>query len=155
MALEISVEQINGGALFAGDAVFPGVNDGVAVLLASSQFVRKTELDGLVADILVPPAPVALTASAALGLNAVGATVTMTSSSATSITIANDSAVAWPDGAEIFITREGTGDVSIVPSSGVTLRTGGGKDRINLQFDSVIVRRIGANKWALLGALKA
>ncbi len=154
MAEEISVEQINAGALFAGDAVFPGVNDGVAVLLASSQFVRKTELEGLV-DALQDQAPITVTATTALGLSAVGAVVQVQSSGNVVLSLPTEAVVPWPVNAEIWVTREGTGEVTLSGAGGVDVRSGGSKYRINLQYDSVIVRRIGANKWALLGALKA
>ena len=57
-------------------------------------------------------------------------------------------------GTEIHIFKETTGEVTITPSTGVTLLSEGNKRRINDRYQAVTLKNIGLNKWILLGALK-
>lgn len=157
MPTEISIEQISNGFPFTGDALFPGVSNGEAVLLTTDHFVRKTELLGLVNGIAEQQMPnvLTVTATTTLGLTAVGAVVQVQSSAAVVLSLPTEAVVEWPVNTEIWVTREGTGEVTITGAGGVDMRSGGSKYRINLQYDSVIIRKIGLNKWALIGALKA
>ena len=80
--------------------------------------------------------------------------VEMNSSSATTFTIPTDAALAWPVGASMDIIGTGTGEVTIVGDTGVTLnRTPGNK--LRTQWSSATILKRGTDSWILYGDLKA
>ncbi|WP_277617875.1 hypothetical protein [Paracholeplasma manati] len=76
------------------------------------------------------------------------------SASALTFTIPLYSSVAYPTGTEIHIMRYGTGEISISPTSGVTLVSEGSKRRINAQYQAASLKKLDTNTWVLIGALK-
>ena len=70
------------------------------------------------------------------------------------ISVPADSTYNAPIGSEVHIFREGTGEVSISPLTGVTLLSEGNKRRINARYQMATLKKIAANRWALIGALK-
>lgn len=76
------------------------------------------------------------------------------SASALTFTIPLNSSVAYPTGTEIHIMRYGTGEISISPTSGVTLVSEGSKRRINAQYQAASLKKLDTNTWVLIGALK-
>lgn len=77
------------------------------------------------------------------------------SASALTFTIPLNSSVAYPTGTEIHIMRYGTGEISISPTSGVTLVSEGSKRRINAQYQAASLKKLDTNTWVLIGALKS
>lgn len=77
------------------------------------------------------------------------------SASALTFTIPLNSSVEYPTGTEIHIMRYGTGEISISPTSGVTLVSEGSKRRINAQYQAASLKKLDTNTWVLIGALKS
>jgi uncharacterized protein YoxC len=76
------------------------------------------------------------------------------SSSAKTVTIPTDSALAWPIGASMDIIATGTGEVSIVADSGVTINSTPGL-KLRTQWSSATILKRAANTWIAYGDLKA
>lgn len=70
------------------------------------------------------------------------------------ITIPNNTNVAFPIGTQIFVSAETTSNVTFVPSSGVTLRSKDTKRTIDGQDAGVTLIKRDTNIWVLIGALK-
>jgi hypothetical protein len=71
--------------------------------------------------------------------------VTMNNSSAATVTIPTDSAVAFPIGSEIQLTRIAAGSVTLAAAGGVTVNAGGTG---NLALgETVVLRKRAANNW--------
>ena len=67
------------------------------------------------------------------------------------IIIPTNSAQAFPIGAQILISQYGTGQVTIVPDTGVTLRSSGGKTKTAAQYAMATLIKRGTNEWYLAG----
>lgn len=82
-----------------------------------------------------------------------GKLVTMTNSSANSITVPPNSSVAFPVGARIDIAQYGTGVTSVVAGSGVTIRSADGFLSLSTQYSAASLWKRDTNEWLLVGAL--
>jgi len=80
--------------------------------------------------------------------------IDMNSTTATTVTVPSNASVAFPIGSQIIISRYGTGEVSIVAASGVTIRSGGGKLRLNQQYSITTLIKIGIDEWYFAGDIK-
>jgi hypothetical protein len=81
-------------------------------------------------------------------------TVLVTAEGACNITIPLNSSVAFPIGTHIDFVQEGAGEVTFVPASGVTMRSEGGKTKINAQYQAATLIKTATNIWYLIGAIK-
>lgn len=80
-----------------------------------------------------------------------GKLVTMDSSSAHTIMVPPNSSVAFPIGTQILIQRLGTGDVTLVAGSGVTLQSADGALKLRVQYGMVgLVKRL-TDTWGVGG----
>lgn len=80
--------------------------------------------------------------------------VTINSSSAATVTIPANSAVAFPVGTQILVGRKGSGNVSIAPASGVNIN--GATSSLNLanRWRGVVTLwKYGTNDWWVFGGL--
>jgi hypothetical protein len=80
--------------------------------------------------------------------------VEMNSSSATTFTIPTNANLAWPVGASMDIIQTGTGQVTITPASGVTLRYTPG-NKLRTQWSSCTIIKRSADLWYMYGDLTA
>lgn len=67
------------------------------------------------------------------------------------IIIPTNAAQAFPIGAQILISQYGTGQVTIVPDTGVTLRSSGGKTKTAAQYAVATLIKRGTDEWYLAG----
>jgi hypothetical protein len=72
-------------------------------------------------------------------------------SSANVLTIPLNSSVAFPIGTEIRVTQLGTGQTTITPTAGVTLRSISGKNKTTGQYSVATLFKRGTNEWYLFG----
>lgn len=79
-----------------------------------------------------------------------GKTVEVNSVSPTNITVPNDASVAFPVGTYINVLQYGSGQVTIVPDSSVTLRTAGGL-KTRFQYSMMSLFKRAANEWIVCG----
>jgi hypothetical protein len=78
-------------------------------------------------------------------------TILVNSASDLSVTIPVDS---FPIGSRVEIIRIGSAEVSIVASSGVTLRSKNSAKRLSLPYSGASLFKIDVNEWVLIGDLK-
>ena len=65
--------------------------------------------------------------------------------------IPTNTAVAFPSGTIITLAQYGTGQVIIVPDTGVTLRSSGGKTKTTGQYSVATLYKRDTNEWYLYG----
>ena len=74
-------------------------------------------------------------------------------SSGNNIIIPTNTAQPFPIGAQIILSQYGAGQVTVVPDTGVTLRSSGGKTKTAAQYSvATLIKRV-TNEWYLAGDL--
>jgi uncharacterized ubiquitin-like protein YukD len=91
------------------------------------------------------------TASYTLVLSDADKLVEMNVASANNLTIPLNSSVAFPTGTQILLAQYGAGQTTIVATSGVTVRSNGGKLKLNVQYSGATLIKIGTDEWYLFG----
>jgi hypothetical protein len=83
--------------------------------------------------------------------------VKTTSSFAMDITVQLDNynSYTFPVGTQIVIIQYGTGQVTFVPTAGVTLNSEGSKRKTSQQYAVASLIKMGVNEWVLSGSLSA
>jgi hypothetical protein len=88
-------------------------------------------------------------------LSDLGKDIWITSSSNKTLTIPLQSSVAWVDKSYFFLTRGGTGTLTIAGASGVTVNSAGSRLKVAEQYGTVMVRRTAENVWLVTGSTSA
>ena len=83
-----------------------------------------------------------------------GKLITLTSSSAITLTIPTNTSVAFPIGTQIDLSQMGDGKVTFA-GSGVTINSKGGNKAIADKFVGVSLIKTDTNTWLLVGDLTA
>jgi hypothetical protein len=91
------------------------------------------------------------TASYTLVLSDADKLVEMNVGSANNLTIPLNSSVAFPTGTQILLAQYGSGQTTVVATSGVTIRSNGGKLKLNVQYSGATLIKIGTDEWYLFG----
>jgi hypothetical protein len=91
------------------------------------------------------------TASYTLVLSDADKLVEMNVGSANNLTIPLNSSVAFPTGTQILLAQYGAGQTTIVATSGVTVRSNGGKLKLNVQYSGATLIKIAENEWYVFG----
>jgi hypothetical protein len=91
---------------------------------------------------------VSVTSSRSLALTDLNKVVEVNSSSSRTITVPTEASVAFSIGSIVNVYRAGTGSVTIVGASGVTVRNAGA---ISAQYKEVSLRKRDTNEWVMLG----
>ena len=91
------------------------------------------------------------TASYTLVLSDADKLIEMNVGSANNLTIPLNSSVAFPTGTQILLAQYGAGQTTIVATSGVTVRSNGGKLKLNVQYSGATLIKIGTDEWYLFG----
>lgn len=139
----------------AGDIIYGGAN-GVATRLAKGDDGQILELEsGLPAWKTKGVTPInAKTGSYTLVLSDAGKLITLTSSSAITLTIPTNASVAFPIGTQIDLVQGGAGAVTFA-GAGVTINSKGGNKTIADKFVGVSLIKTDTNTWLLVGDLIA
>lgn len=95
------------------------------------------------------------TASYTLVLADADKLVEMNVATANNLTIPLNSSVAFPIGTQILLAQYGAGQTTIVPTSGVTVRSNGGKLKLNVQYSGATLIKIAENEFYLFGDIVA
>ena len=93
------------------------------------------------------------TASYTLALADANSVVEMNSNSGTNVTIPPNSSVAFPVGTTVEVVQLGTGTVTLVAGSGVTLRTPTGTLTLRARYSTAGLRKRGSDEWLITGDL--
>ena len=91
------------------------------------------------------------TASYTLVLSDADKLVEMNVGSANNLTVPLNSSVAFSTGTQILLAQYGAGQTTIVATSGVTVRSNGGKLKLNVQYSGATLIKIGTDDWYLFG----
>ena len=78
-------------------------------------------------------------------------TVIVTNGSAIDLKIPTNSGIAFPIGTRIEIIQGGAGQITIVPSGGVTVNSSGGKTKLAAQYSVATILKVATNTWYLFG----
>jgi hypothetical protein len=95
------------------------------------------------------------TASYTLVLSDADKLVEMNVASANNLTVPLNSSVAFSTGTQILLAQYGSGQTTIVATSGVTIRSNGGKLKLNVQYSGATLVKIAENEWYLFGDIVA
>lgn len=98
---------------------------------------------------------VAKVANHVIQLHDSGKTITVDSSTATTITVPTNATTAFPLGSVITIIQTGSGQVSFVEASGVTIRSKSSYKKIGTQYAAAQLVKVDTDIWILIGDLKA
>jgi hypothetical protein len=93
------------------------------------------------------------TASYTLVLGDADKLVEMNVATANDLTIPLNSSVAFATGTQILLAQYGAGQTTIVPTSGVTVRSNGAKLKLNVQYSGATLIKIAENEWYCFGDL--
>lgn len=74
-------------------------------------------------------------------------------SSGNNVIIPTNAAQPFPIGTQIILSQYGAGQVTVVPDTGVTLRSSGGKTKTSAQYAMATLIKRGTNEWYLAGDL--
>jgi len=81
--------------------------------------------------------------------------ISTTAAGAINVTVPPNADVAFPTGTQILIQQDGTGQFTIVPGSGVTLKSSGGRLKSAAQHAVVSLVKTGTNTWVVAGERSA
>jgi hypothetical protein len=82
-----------------------------------------------------------------------GKDIWISSPSAATLTIPSQANTAFPDKTFFFVTRAGTGTLTLVPEAGVTLRSAGSRLMIAERYSTVLLRKLADDEWLATGNL--
>ena len=111
---------------------------------ADTDGTRKQDLD---------VAPNTQTANYTLVLGDSGKAVEMSNAASRTITIPPNSSVAFPVGTVIELARTGTGAVTVVAGSGVTVRNSAAVLTLRAQYSVASIRKRATDEWIIAGDL--
>ena len=80
-------------------------------------------------------------------------TVILTNGSAIDARIPLNSGTAFPIGTRIELLQGGAGQVTVAPTTGVTLNSNGGKDKLAAQYSQATILKTDTNTWYLFGEI--
>ena len=95
------------------------------------------------------------TASYTLVLSDADKLVEMNVATANNLTIPLNSSVAFATGTQILLAQYGAGQTTVVATSGVTIRSNGGKLKLNVQYSGATLIKIRTDEWYLFGDIVA
>jgi hypothetical protein len=90
-----------------------------------------------------------------LALADAGTVVETTNASAVTVTVPPNSSAAFPTGSIIGLLQYGAGQITVSPGSGVTLRSPGAALKSSDQYSAVWLRKRATNEWVVSGDVTA
>jgi hypothetical protein len=90
-----------------------------------------------------------------LAVNDSGQLVTLTNASAITLTVPTNASVPFAIGTQITITRAGSGSVTVVGDTGVTVNSADGYLKLRTQWSSGTLIKTNTNSWILIGDISA
>lgn len=130
-----------------------GANQGVIRIYDGSNANIELTPHGRGAVIINIAKDTAKTAAYTLVLNDNCNLIEMNTAGAVNLTVPTNAAEPFPNGAQILIAQYGAGQVTIVPDTGVTLRSSGGKTKIAAQYGIATLIKRATDEWYLAGDL--
>ena len=90
-----------------------------------------------------------------LALSDAGKLIEFTDSGTETCTVPPNSSVAFPVGTQILVVQEGTGAVTLVAGSGVTINSKDGNLKLSAQYCGVTLIKRATDTWYAIGDLSA
>jgi hypothetical protein len=84
-----------------------------------------------------------------------GDLVTLTNASAITLTVPTNASVPFATGTQITITRAGSGSLTVVGDTGVTVNSADNFLKLRAQWSSATLIKTGTNSWILIGDISA
>lgn len=84
-----------------------------------------------------------------------GELITFTNASAITLTVPTNASVPFAIGAQITITRAGSGSLTVVGDTGVTVNSADGFLKLRTQWSSGTIIKLNTNSWILIGDISA
>lgn len=84
-----------------------------------------------------------------------GDLVTLTNSSAITLTVPTNASVPFAVGSQITIIQSGSGNVTVVGDTGVVVSSADGDLKLRTQWSAATLIKTGTNTWVLIGDIKA
>jgi hypothetical protein len=91
------------------------------------------------------------TASYTLAITDANKLVEINNASANNLTVPLNSSVAYSIGTQILLAQYGAGQTTVVATVGVTVRSSGGKLKLNAQYSGATLIKIATDEWYLFG----
>ena len=91
------------------------------------------------------------TVSYTLAITDANKLVEINNASANNLTVPLNSSVAYSIGTQILLAQYGAGQTTVVATSGVTIRSSGGKLKLNVQYSGATLIKIATDEWYLFG----
>lgn len=88
-----------------------------------------------------------------LVLTDVAKVISLTNAAAITLTVPENSSVAFPTGTQILLYQGGAGQVTISPAGAVTIRSQGTKLKIFGQYAVAGLLKVATDEWVLFGNL--
>lgn len=95
------------------------------------------------------------TSSYTVDLPDAGKTLTIDSASNLDITIPPNSSTPFPVGSRLDVVRVGTGTITFVPDTGVTINSKNSNKKIAARYSAASIIKTDTNTWVLIGDLTA
>jgi hypothetical protein len=95
------------------------------------------------------------TASYTLAITDANKLVEINNVSANNLTVPLNSSVAYSIGTQILLAQYGAGQTTVVATVGVTIRSSGGKLKLNAQYSGATLIKIATDEWYCFGDLSA
>ena len=86
-----------------------------------------------------------------LVLTDVAKVVSLTNASAITLTVPENSSVAFPTGTQILLYQGGAGQVSVSPAGAVVIRAQGSKTKIIGQYGVAGLLKVATDEWVFFG----
>ena len=90
-----------------------------------------------------------------LVLTDVAKVVSLTNAASITLTVPENSSVAFPVGTQILLYQGGAGQVTISPAGSVTVRSQGTKLKITAQYGVAGLLKVATDEWVAFGNLAA
>lgn len=97
----------------------------------------------------------AQTDSYTLALSDAGKLVTINKATAVNLTIPLNSSIAFPTGTRLDFAQLGAGQITVVATGGVTLRSSGSKTKLTGQYSAASLIKLATDTWLLVGDIAA
>ena len=123
----------------------------VAPAVADTDYAAVTA--GRVTVGLIESDYVDVTANTTLALTHRGKTLRVNNAAARTITIPNNTSVAFPVGSEITVKRQGAGEVTIAAAAGVTIQSADDMRSLRAQYSGCFLKKDATNVWWISGDL--
>ena len=88
-----------------------------------------------------------------LVLTDVAKVISLTNAAAITLTVPENSSVAFPVGTQILLYQGGAGQVTITPAGSVTIRSQGTKLKITAQYGVAGLLKVATDEWVAFGNL--